>query len=106
MSFLGLMTIRKHYRIIAKADAVIDDAAQYVAAEEFRHGRTLGQKVAIAIKRLEEARSNAFRNRQMVLTKEARIDALEAEIEALRLDAEKHRKSRANLKQFKVKEPV
>lgn len=107
MSFFGLMTVREHDRIIAKADAVIDDAAQHVAAEEFRHGRTLGQKVAIAIKRLEEARSNAFRNRQIVLTKEARIDELKAEIEALRAKEDRRKaQACANLKQNRVKEPA
>lgn len=71
----GLMSVKRHDRILAKADAVIDDAAQHLTAEEFGHGRTLGQKVAIAVKRLEDARSNAFRNRQMVLTLDAKLNA-------------------------------
>lgn len=106
----GLMTIKKHDRIIAKADAVIDDAAQHLTAEEFSHGRTLGQKVAIAIKRLEEARSNAFRNRQRILTLDEKVRSLETEIAALRPDAEKHRarveKAKLNLRQNRVKANV
>lgn len=86
MAFFGLMTVGRHNRIVAKADAVIDDAAQHLRAEEFSAGRTLGQKVSIALKRLEEARNNAFRNRQMALTLEAKVEALSAELATLKVE--------------------
>ncbi|WDA37829.1 hypothetical protein [Sphingobium sp. YC-XJ3] len=69
----GLITRKQHEAIIAKADRLIDDAAQHVSAEEFSGAKTLPHKVALAIKRLEDARSNAFRNRQMMLTLEAEL---------------------------------
>ena len=84
MAFLGLMTVKEHDRIVAKADAVIDDAARLLDAEEFRHGRTLAQKVSLALKRLEEARSNAFRNRQMMLTLDDKVATLRAELATLK----------------------
>ncbi len=87
MVFFGLMRVKAHDRIVAKADAVIDDAARQLRAEEFSAGRTLGQKVSLAIKRLEEARSNAFRNRQMVLTLDLKVAALETELAPLKARA-------------------
>ena len=66
---------KTHEAILAKVDRLIDETAQHVAAEEFRGVKTLPHKVALAIKRLEEARSNAFRNRQMVLTLEDKLQA-------------------------------
>ena len=84
----GLMTVKRHEAILAKADRLIDDTAQHVAAEEFSGVRTLPHKVALAIKRLEEARSNAFRNRQMALTLEDKLAAARAEAEANKVDAE------------------
>lgn len=89
MAFLGLMTVKAHERILAKADAVIDDAARHLRAEEFSAGRTLGQKVSLALKRLEEARSNAFRNRQMVLTLDVKVAALETELTTLKAERDR-----------------
>jgi len=87
----GLMTVKRHEAILAKADSLIDDTAQHVAAEEFSGVRTLPNKVALAIRRLEEARSNAFRNRQMALTLEDKLAAARAEAEANKVDAERYR---------------
>lgn len=67
------MTKKKHNAILAKALQILDDAAQHVSADEFSGGAGLPQKVALAIKRLEQARSNAFRNRQMILTLDAEL---------------------------------
>lgn len=103
MPFFGLMTVRAHDRIIARADAVIDAAAAHVADEEFSAARTLPLKVATAVGRLREARSNAFKNRQRYLVAEANAAELQAELATLRPDAEKHRervrKATMNLKQ-------
>lgn len=98
---MPIMLKSTHEAILAKAVRLIDDAAQHVAAEEFSGVKTLPHKVALAIKRLEEARSNAFRNRQMVMTLESKLEAARAEAEANKVDAEKYRRSRANLKQFR-----
>ena len=94
------MFIRRktHEAILAKADKLIDDTAQHVAAEEFSGVKTLPHKVALAIKRLEEARSNAFRNRQMVLTLEDKLAAARAEADANKADAELWRAAREKRK--------
>jgi len=67
-------------------------------AEEFNEGRTLPQKVSLAIKRLGEARSNAFKNRQRYLTAEAKLAEVSAELAALK--AKRDQQTR-NLKQFR-----
>lgn len=86
MAFLGFMTVREHDRIVARADAVIDSATFHLAGEEYNEGRTLPQKVAIAVKRLAEARSNAFKNRQRYLTVEAKLVELAAELATLKAE--------------------
>lgn len=78
----GLMSVKKHDRIVAKADAVIDDAAQHLRAEEFSAGRTLGQKVSIAIKRLSEARKTSEDMLARNLELQARVIASDAKLEA------------------------
>lgn len=80
--FFGLMSVKKHDRIVAKADAVIDDAAQHLRAEEFSAGRTLGQKVSIAIKRLGEARKTSEDMLARNLELQARVIASDAKLEA------------------------
>ena len=89
MAFLGFMTVREHDRIVARADAVIDSATFHLAGEEYNEGRTLPQKVAIAVKRLAEARSNAFKNRQRYLTVEAKLRELAAELATLKVERER-----------------
>lgn len=91
LSIFGAISQREHDRIVARADAVIDSASAHLTAEEFNEGRSLPQKVAIAVKRLGEARSNAFKNRQRYLTAEAKLADVNAELAALRPDAQKWR---------------
>lgn len=73
----------KHDAIVAKADALIDATAAHVADEEFRAVASLPLKVALAVKRLGEARNNAFRHRQRVLTLEAKLE--ETKVDAAEL---------------------
>jgi len=98
LSMIGAISQREHDRIVARADAVIDSASAHLDAEEFNEGRTLPQKVAIAVRRLAEARSNAFKNRQRYLTAEAKLAEVSAELAALK--AKRDQQTR-NLKQFR-----
>lgn len=54
MAFLGFMTVREHRRVLAKADALIVGASEHLKGEEFKIGRTLPQRVALAVKFLAD----------------------------------------------------
>ncbi|MEC9017672.1 MAG: hypothetical protein VYC29_07135 [Pseudomonadota bacterium] len=53
MAFLGLMTVKEHDRIVAKADAVIDDAARLLDREGIR-GLSLADQVKNATSLIAE----------------------------------------------------
>jgi len=77
----GFVSRKKYEAAVAKAGALFDEVAQHVSAEEFSAAKPLPHKVALAVKRLDEARSNAFRNRQMILTLDGKLSAVRIELE-------------------------
>lgn len=91
----GLISKKRHEAILAKAGAIIDDAGRQLDAEEFSLGRTLPQKVAIALKRLAEAREASFKHRQKVLTLQHQLETANAELADFRA---KRERANANLR--------
>lgn len=57
LRLLGLMTVKEHDRIVAKADAVIDDAARLLDREGIR-GRSLAHQVSDAIAKIRELKAS------------------------------------------------
>jgi hypothetical protein len=81
LNMLGLMKVEDHKRIVAKQDAVIDDASRHLGAEEFRSSKTLPDKVGVALLRLKEACDSQFKNLRRYLTAEDRVTTLRRQLD-------------------------